>query len=185
MIDDRELRHGTVVDLQEGDLRRVGTPPVSAEVTAAVDLFLIDPIELSIENLVGAARGELLFLALLLEIHDEQVVASNEGHLPSVGAEREFFLGVRIECQTKRAVGCRTGSGTSRSRSKSARRCAAAFISRAAAFGSILTSSSRNPGNASNAARIFCASNSGSVAPVAAVTLTQSTCPLAPGFGQM
>ena len=104
VIDDREFRHGTVVDLHEGDLRRVGTPPIGAEVTAPEDLLLIDPIELAIEKLVGAAGGELFFLALLLEIHDEQVVTSNERSLSSVRAERVLLFLVRIKRQTKRAV---------------------------------------------------------------------------------
>ena len=39
------------VELQERDARRVGTPPVRAKVAAAIEFFLVDPIQAAIQQL--------------------------------------------------------------------------------------------------------------------------------------
>ena len=43
VVHDRECRHRGAVEPQERDARRVGAPPVAAEVAAPVDLLLVQP----------------------------------------------------------------------------------------------------------------------------------------------
>src|SRR5687768_8833231 len=85
-------------------MRRIRTPPVSAEISSPVDLFLIYPVELAVQELIGPAGRQLPFLALVVETDDIQVVAPDERGLSSVRAERELFLVVRIERQPQRAL---------------------------------------------------------------------------------
>ena len=57
VVDDRVFGHRPFVELQEREARGVGTPPVAAEAAAAVDLFLVQPIELAVENLARCRRS--------------------------------------------------------------------------------------------------------------------------------
>ena len=86
--------HLPVVELQVRDAGRVGTPPVAAEVAAAVDLFLVHPVQLAVADPV-AAVGRQRELAAVLDVHDNQVAAAHERDEPTVGAERYLALGVR------------------------------------------------------------------------------------------
>src|SRR5258708_15836048 len=85
------MLYRTLVELQVGDGRRVGTPPVRAEVAAAVHLFLINPVEDAVLDVLVAVGGELP-LALGGDVDDVDVVAANERDGASVGAERHFLF---------------------------------------------------------------------------------------------
>jgi hypothetical protein len=58
VIDDGVLRHRAFVQLKEGNARRIRTPPVGAEPAPAVDLLLIQPVELAVEDLGAAVAGD-------------------------------------------------------------------------------------------------------------------------------
>jgi hypothetical protein len=96
VIDDGELRHRRLVELQEGQVRRGRTPPVGTVVAAPVDLFLIHPVEAAVQAL-GAAIGREAALTAMVHVHDMQIVAAQKAHELPVRAERElvFFLGSR------------------------------------------------------------------------------------------
>ena len=95
MIDHGKLRHGMLIEPQESDLRRVGTPPVRAKISATVKLLLINPIQASIQNLRIAITRQRA-LALVSDVFDiEIVVASKTDHLP-VGTEAFADLFFRI-----------------------------------------------------------------------------------------
>ncbi len=96
MIDDRELRHRPLVELQKRDARRVGTPPVALPHPAAIDLFLINVVQLSVEDLRAAVGGELPLADIAgREIDDEEVVVPEKRDLLPVGTERRFLFRAR------------------------------------------------------------------------------------------
>ena len=51
---------------------RIRTPPVRAEVSAAIKLFLVNPIQTAIENLRAAVARQRAFATLHAEIFDVQ-----------------------------------------------------------------------------------------------------------------
>ncbi len=91
MIDDRVERHGGLVEAQRREGPRIGTPPVAAEVTPPVDLFLVHPVENAVEDRLGAVLGEPA-LASAGEIEHPEVVLANERELRAVGAEGRYLL---------------------------------------------------------------------------------------------
>jgi hypothetical protein len=90
VVDDSELGHGPFVELQESDPQRVGTPPEAFPDPAAVDLFLINVVELSVEDFLRAVGGQAALAAG--EVDDVEIVRADERHLLSIGAERCLFL---------------------------------------------------------------------------------------------
>src|SRR5207253_1960201 len=94
---------GMFIEPQENDLCRIGTPPVGAKVSATVKLFLIDPIQTSIQNFRIAIAGQCV-LALRDNVLYIKIVAANKtNHLPvGTKAFADFFF--RIVGQTDGAV---------------------------------------------------------------------------------
>ena len=77
VVHDGETGDVPLVALEEGDPAAVGAPPVGEEVAAPVDLLLIDPIELPVQEVGSAPGGEPEVAAR--EIHDVEVVVADEG----------------------------------------------------------------------------------------------------------
>ena len=69
VVDDGVFGNRPFVELQEGEASRVGAPPVAPELSAPVNLFLIEPIEFPVEPLVVSVGRERLF-ALRGEVDD-------------------------------------------------------------------------------------------------------------------
>src|SRR6185369_2586360 len=92
------------VDTQKCDARRVRTPPVRAEVSASIKLFLVDPIQTAVEKLRTTVTRECALAPLHAEIFDVQVVLAHEADHASIRAEAlaNFFL--RIARETNRTI---------------------------------------------------------------------------------
>ena len=103
VIHDGELGHGRLVELKEGEARGVRAPPVRAVRAASVDLFLVHPIEPSVQPLRVAVGRERPLVAL--EVHDVQVVLADESDEPAIRAERHFVLGRGRPGQPSDALG--------------------------------------------------------------------------------
>ena len=73
---------------------RIGAPPVRALLAAAVDLLLVHPVQLAVQN-AGRSVGRQRRLALRRRIDDEQVVVADEGDLRVVRAERRLVFVAR------------------------------------------------------------------------------------------
>src|SRR5687768_10004195 len=91
VINDGESRNSAFVELEKRDARRVGTPPVTAEDAPAIDLFLINPVELSVEKICSAV-GRQPVLASIRHAHDVEIVVADERDLRSVRTERRFLF---------------------------------------------------------------------------------------------
>src|SRR2546422_8426475 len=104
MVHDGIAWNGRVIELQEREAGRIRAPPVGAELAAAVDLLLVHPIELAVED-VGAAVGGNRTLVRGRGLGHEEVVAAHEGHEPAVGAERGQFLCAWRAGETRDASG--------------------------------------------------------------------------------
>ena len=91
VIDDRVLRDRLLVELEEREPTRVGTPPVTLELSAPVNLFLVEPVEFSVQQFAGSIRRERL-LALRRDVDDVQVVASHERHQSPIRTEGRDLL---------------------------------------------------------------------------------------------
>src|SRR5678815_2728774 len=78
MVHDRELRNGTLVNLQERNRTRVRTPPVSAKIASAINLFLVYPIQSSIKNLWSTIICQCAFTTLHTEVFDIEVVTADK-----------------------------------------------------------------------------------------------------------
>ena len=72
-------------------MARGGAPPVGAVVAAAVDLLLVDPVELAVQQLRAAVGGEPA-LAPVIDVHYVEVVAADEADQLAVRAEGELLL---------------------------------------------------------------------------------------------
>jgi hypothetical protein len=83
-------RHRRVVDLEEGDARGVGAPPVRPRPAAAEDLLFVHPIELAVEHLGGAVRRERTLVTR--DVRHIQVVVQEEREQPPVRAELELLF---------------------------------------------------------------------------------------------
>ena len=83
VIDDREPWHVPFVGLQERDAAAVRAPPVGLVVAAAVDLLLVDPVELAVQRVLAAVGGQPDFVAF--DAYDVQVRVAHEGEAPTVG----------------------------------------------------------------------------------------------------
>ena len=94
VIDDRELRHPRIVELQERQLRGVGAPPVAAEVAPAVDLLLVHPVEQAVPHVRRAVGCESV-RAPVLDVGDMQIVIADERQQPAVRAEGDFLFLLR------------------------------------------------------------------------------------------
>ena len=103
VIDDGEFRHRPLVELQEGEMARGGAPPVGAVVAAPVDLLLVDPVELAVQQLRAAVGGEPA-LAPVVDVHHVQVVAAHEADQLAVRAEGELLLGLHRRGEPLRAA---------------------------------------------------------------------------------
>jgi hypothetical protein len=103
VVDQRVLGDVLLVELKERERARIGAPPVRLVVAAAVDLFLIDPVELAVQQLVGPVGRQPTF-ALVRERHDVEVVGAREGDQRAVRAEARVVLGARSERQPGRLV---------------------------------------------------------------------------------
>ena len=91
VIDNRELGHLGVIELQISDGARIGTPPVRLEDSAAVDLLLIHPVEQTVDDLLRAVGRELP-LGLRGHVDREQIAVADERDELAVRAERRFLL---------------------------------------------------------------------------------------------
>src|SRR5262249_61304822 len=58
VVDQRVHGHAFLVEAQEREARRIRAPPERAELAATVDLLLVDPIELPVEDLLAAVSGQ-------------------------------------------------------------------------------------------------------------------------------
>ena len=104
MVDDHKAFDRLLVELQIDYPRGIGTPPIAAEVAASVDLFLINPVEDSVEEIIVAV-GRQLALALCRRVDDIEIVVAHKGNEAAVGAERRFLLFARRRSQTGHRVG--------------------------------------------------------------------------------
>ena len=102
VVHDGEPRDVALVALEERDAAAVGTPPVRVEVAAPVDLLLIDPVELPVQEIRPAPGGEPQLGAL--EVGDVQVVVPDEGDPPSVRRETRQLLRLRPPGQPAKFV---------------------------------------------------------------------------------
>ena len=98
MVDDGERLDRALVGLQIGEPRRVGAPPIALEVPAPVDLLLIDPVELAVQQ-VGVAVPRQRPLVTLIHGHHDQIVVANERDEGAVRAERRHRLRGRVARQ--------------------------------------------------------------------------------------
>ena len=89
-IQDRELTHGGIVKMKEGDARGVGAPPVRTMI-AVENLLEVDPVGLAVGDEV-AAVGRQHPLGLRGHIDDEQVAVPHEGDELAVGTEGDQLL---------------------------------------------------------------------------------------------
>ena len=91
VIDDRVLRNRPFIELKERESTRIRTPPIALELSATVDLLLIEPVELSVQQLAVPIRRDRL-LTLRGDLDDMQVVASDKSHQSSIRAESRDLL---------------------------------------------------------------------------------------------
>ena len=91
-IDDREAGDARLVELEVGDRLRVRRPDERLA-GARGELLLVDPVELSVEQRLGAALGEPGFPAGR-HVDDEEVAAADEGHPAAVGRRLGVLLGL-------------------------------------------------------------------------------------------
>src|SRR5947207_15168868 len=92
------------VEPQKGNLRRVRTPPIRAKISAPVNLFLVNPIQSPIQNLVTAIARQRAFATLHAQIFDVEISSANEANHSSIGTETgaDFFF--RIASETNCSV---------------------------------------------------------------------------------
>src|SRR5215510_7145413 len=92
------------VKSQKCDPCGVRTPPVRAEIAAAVKFFLINPIEPAVENFLVAVASQGAFAPLHAQVFNVEISATDETHHATVGTEAfpNFFFGTTG--QANRAV---------------------------------------------------------------------------------
>ena len=78
-------------------------PPVGLVVAAAVDLLLVDPVQLAVERVLAAAGGQANFVAF--QVDDVEVRVAYEGEAPAVGREARQFLGLRPVSEPRQRLG--------------------------------------------------------------------------------
>jgi hypothetical protein len=103
MSSTRVCRARQLVEAQEGEARRVGAPPVGPVGAAAVDLLLIHPVQLPVQDLIAPVGGHGA-LPLGGQVDQVEVVAPHEGHPDAVGTEGRLLLGFGGEGEPEHAV---------------------------------------------------------------------------------
>ena len=93
VVDHREAGNVPLVALQEGDAAAVEAPPMGLVVAAAVDLLLVDPVELAVERVLAAVGGQPEFVAG--GVDDVEIRVADEGDTAAVRREAGEFLGLR------------------------------------------------------------------------------------------
>ena len=91
VVHDRDVGDAGVVELEISDMRRIRTPPVASKVAPAVDLLLVDPVELAVSNDL-VAIGRQCVLSTVVHVDDVEISVSNERHHQTVRAEGDFFF---------------------------------------------------------------------------------------------
>ena len=104
VVDDREAGHVPLVGLQERNPPAVRTPPVRLVVAAAVDLLLVDPVELAVQRVLSAARGQPDFVAGD-EVHDVEIRVAYEREAATIRREAGQFLGFRTVGEPRQRLG--------------------------------------------------------------------------------
>src|SRR6185295_1086188 len=104
MVDYGEFWNRSLIDSQVSNARRIRTPPVSTEIPAAVDLFLINPIQTSVQNFCVAVTRQSTLATLHAQILNIQIAVANETNHSSVWTESftDFFF--RITSQTNGTI---------------------------------------------------------------------------------
>ena len=104
VVDDRETGHVALVGLQERDPPAVRTPPVGLVVAAAIDLLLVDPVELAVQRVLSAARRQPDFVAGD-EVHDVEIRVAHEREAATIRREAGQFLGFRTVGEPRQRLG--------------------------------------------------------------------------------
>src|SRR5947208_3064790 len=102
LIEDSELLQFRVVQLQEGNVFRVGAPPEGVPV-AVIDLLEVNPVGLAVADDVRSVPCQRL-LSLHGDIDDMEVVAADKGDLLAVRAESRQLLLARLARQLDRLL---------------------------------------------------------------------------------
>ena len=95
VIDNRKIINRILIKSQVGKHRRVRTPPVSLKVTAAIQLFLVHPVEPAVENFGAAISGQATF-SLQRNIEHVNVVVTHKANHATVWTKSFPNLFLRI-----------------------------------------------------------------------------------------
>ena len=108
VVGDGELLDRSFIQFQECNEATRWTPPKALEVAAAVEFFLVNPIEFAVEQGLASIVGQSTFRTLFGERIHVEIVASNIGNSGLGWVDfSEFFLFIRLRQPTGRA-GCVT-----------------------------------------------------------------------------
>src|SRR5689334_8455146 len=103
MISDREVMSFEVGNFHVNYPRRVRTPPVAALIAAPVDLFFVNPIKATVENVRRAVRCQRP-LVLCGDVHDVEIVIAYKTDETPVGTETLLGLLFRAAGQPQRSL---------------------------------------------------------------------------------
>ncbi len=106
VVDDRKFGNGLFIELEECQCGRIGAPPVTSVIAAAVQLLFVHPIKAAVENLT-ASVGRQRTLLRSGRVDNKKIAVAHECDEPSIRTERGDFLLPRFSGQPSRLTGAK------------------------------------------------------------------------------